>query len=200
MMRQEICGAMYNAVLLVPSGTGRRNLTGRVIPSGMIESEPKSAGCCCIGNDVLLALKLTETELGLALVEQMGCHFERNRKESAVQNGLNKCVTRLSNLELRSSAVTENPALRRVCCLWVVQSGVMTSLPCSTWILTRWPDGKPACSSQMPAMRSEGKNVGVRQACPVWGGSPAHEFLDGGVSLGMSVQCIRIGVSHGQLL
>jgi hypothetical protein len=27
-------------------------------------------------------------------------------------------------------------------------------------------------------------------------GSPAHELLDGGVPLGMSVQCIKIGISH----
>jgi hypothetical protein len=27
-------------------------------------------------------------------------------------------------------------------------------------------------------------------------GSPAHELLDGSVTLGMSVQCIKIGVSH----
>lgn len=48
----------------------------------------------------------------------------------------------------------------------VVPSGVMTSLPYWTSILTRWPGGKPACSSHMPAMRSHGKNVGVRQYLP----------------------------------
>jgi hypothetical protein len=30
-------------------------------------------------------------------------------------------------------------------------------------------------------------------------GSPAHDLLDGGVPLGMSVQCFKIGISHDQL-
>jgi hypothetical protein len=51
----------------------------------------------------------------------------------------------------------------------VYQSGVMTRRPCWTSILTRWPGGKPACSSHMPAMRSHGKNLGVRQGLPGFG-------------------------------
>ncbi len=47
----------------------------------IIESEPKDRRAAAVSEiDVLLSLKLSETELGLVLVEQMGCYFEPNSK------------------------------------------------------------------------------------------------------------------------
>jgi hypothetical protein len=72
-------------------------------------------------------------------------------------------------LDQDKKLLNNKPGQRRTCCLWDAQSGVMTSLPWWTSILTRCPGGKPACSSHMPAMRSHGKNVGVRHGRPGFG-------------------------------
>lgn len=47
----------------------------------IIESEPKDRRAAAVSEiDVLLALKPSETELGLVLIEHMGCYFEPSSK------------------------------------------------------------------------------------------------------------------------